>query len=804
MKNRGVFYLCALLLFFMTLKDLQASEGPDLFIASSQKSGMDLRGAISSVGAVPYTAAVTLKHEYGIYAILFPHQVSALRALDVDLAFVTAEDKLTAFNVFTMPGNPVASYHSILASTGFAAIFAGFSLQREAMFFLAGERVSSAAVYLDGPEALAYLQKRAGPNISASFLVSLVEPMSSVAFMNQLTGVITPPGGGGQWERKSHIVEVPLTLSQVAAALELRNVISVFLVGPDLSLTNLNLKVAAINLQLRTQAGLASNENYQKNVPQVSLAYEGRNQATVEALRGLGVNLMLYEPWIGYQTSSCQQIHNDVAMRGNTMRISYLSYPWVNGKACVSNPSASTCNSACLTSAFRVHGHQVASVMSSSGLLEPGTMKGQGVQDLANIRFSSSYQPNVNYFATMLTQAVSSQGQAAVVAKASGQPAAVHFAGKTGYTPVAAMIDEQLMRVYPGTQNRDVAVFQAIGNNGVGLNGAPAPGVTLLDAQAKNVINVGGVWHQGSLVTDDDVFRSIGVCQIGDCPPWFQPTTPSFGSFLDGRVGVDLAGYVSGYRAVATRTGSYGNFMHTSSATAAVTSHAGMIQAAWRNNLFKAYNLNTASFVETNHSGSVFSSRLPWTALKALMSSMAAPYAADRSDRPTRAQMGLGYLEIGRFLESNSLRPQALVMHQYDLLQTGQERTVSVSVPPLQSELRVSLAWADAPALIPGGAAYASVPTLRNDFDLELISPNGQTVYVGNAGLLNSIYSEPMTRDEASAAADRVESLEHIRVRYPEGGVWQVRIIATAIRADIDPSNTPLNSPYGAAIAIVP
>jgi hypothetical protein len=101
-----------------------------------------------------------------------------------------------------------------------------------------------------------------------------------------------------------------------------------------------------------------------------------------------------------------------------------------------------------------------------------------------------------------------------------------------------------------------------------------------------------------------------------------------------------------------------------------------------------------------------------------------------------------------------------------EALSTGNEDVVSFYVTSCGGDLRVTLAYFDAPAL--ANAAFAPV----NDLDLVVTDPHGVT-YKGNV-FVNG-FSAP------GGSADAINNLEQVHVPSPTQGTWTVRVVGAAV-----------------------
>jgi hypothetical protein len=82
------------------------------------------------------------------------------------------------------------------------------------------------------------------------------------------------------------------------------------------------------------------------------------------------------------------------------------------------------------------------------------------------------------------------------------------------------------------------------------------------------------------------------------------------------------------------------------------------------------------------------------------------------------------------------------------------------------------MVYKDPPGLVSAGKAQV------NDVDIKVTAPDG-TVYWGNQGLLDGMYSKP------GGEPDRLDTVENVFVEKPKAGQWKIEVIATAINQPI-------------------
>jgi uncharacterized protein YfaP (DUF2135 family) len=120
----------------------------------------------------------------------------------------------------------------------------------------------------------------------------------------------------------------------------------------------------------------------------------------------------------------------------------------------------------------------------------------------------------------------------------------------------------------------------------------------------------------------------------------------------------------------------------------------------------------------------------------------------------------------GRIDLQNSLVPSSadvgIWVDDRNSLRSGQTREYSFNVTRAWSTLKVVLVWSDY-----RGSRLAT-NQLKNDLDLEVISPSGSSTYLGN------VFSGG--RSNTGGSTDDVNPVEVVLVDQAEKGVWTVRI----------------------------
>jgi len=476
--------------------------------------------------------------------------------------------------------------------------------------------------------------------------------------------------------------------------------------------------------------------------------------------------------------------------------ISSSQHPDIAGRVQIIRPSVGS-----TTSAMQQHGHMVASVLASNGLGLNANAK--GVMDSANVKFASSYVnaysianwgASVNSFVTTAEVPVLAKPQGKSIQGPANYPG--FESDRTPYTSWSGLIDDELWRMN-SSGSPGLLVVQAAGNVG-GTPTAPLIGRIHEDANAKNVLVVGGVNHSGDLSPQNDVFwiaDSLLCPGGGSGCIWRLPAgVSSHGSSYDGRLLPLISDYASGFHVSYTST-AYRTFHGTSMASSAVAAKAAAIVAMWKYGHFGPD--NPAS------SASVFAARPAFTTTKALLVNTANDFESEaRTElRMDRGKQGWGMVDLdSAALQGASFR----VVNETRNLAQGQSFILNINIPSTSrpGKLKATLTWRDPPAVLVGGQwASPSAPALVNDFDLKVISPGGQTVYYGNLGTLTGPWS---TSSPVSAPAqyDRVNILENVFIANPVPGTWRVQVIANRIARDVvESSASVFDSPFALVVS---
>lgn len=122
----------------------------------------------------------------------------------------------------------------------------------------------------------------------------------------------------------------------------------------------------------------------------------------------------------------------------------------------------------------------------------------------------------------------------------------------------------------------------------------------------------------------------------------------------------------------------------------------------------------------------------------------------------------------------------AVPYHYEGSLTDGEVQSFTINVPAGQTELKVTLAWDDAPA------AYNAAVTIINDLDVELIDPNGSVTYGpwqldATPGNEANPATRPSWTKANQAVRDERNVMEQIVVDNPTAGSWTIRVIGSSV-----------------------
>ncbi len=299
------------------------------------------------------------------------------------------------------------------------------------------------------------------------------------------------------------------------------------------------------------------------------------------------------------------------------------------------------------------------------------------------------------------------------------------------YTSISQQMDD-IIRI------NDIAIFQSQSNTGT-RNSRP-------QAWAKNIISIGGISHQNTLVKTDDAWTSASV-----------------GPAEDGRLKPDICHFYDNIRTTTSgiNTAYTITFGGTSGATPICAGYGGLLFQMWSDGIFG--NINPAAIGSTN---AVFENRPKAMTIKAMMINTASPY--NIAGTTSRVQQGWGMPDANNWFNSQS---KMFVQNEGVNLTNLQTKTYKLYVPAGEPQFKVTMCYMDVPG------TTATTQHRINDLTLKVTSPSG-TVYWGNNGLTAANWST------SGGAADTLNTVENVWIQNPSAGTWTVEVIASQINAD--------------------
>ena len=303
--------------------------------------------------------------------------------------------------------------------------------------------------------------------------------------------------------------------------------------------------------------------------------------------------------------------------------------------------------------------------------------------------------------------------------------------------------------------DHDIVILQAMGNSG--------DQNTTREAWSKNVVSVGGVYHNNTLTRADDSWSHAG----------------SIGPAADDRIKPDLCHFYDNIRTTAPTSTYTSNFGGTSGATPIVAGHFGLFFQMWADGIFG----NAVS------GGSVFDERPHSSTARAVIINTAEPYAFSGTIHDlTRTHQGWGLPDLQYLYdvrnnifivdETRGLRP----------FQTATYQTRIVAGQPYHDELRATLVYTDYP-----GTTSASQHRI-NDLSLKVTSPGG-TIYWGNNGLRTGNWST------SGGSSNTLDTVENVFIDNPQAGIWTIEVLGDEVIVDTHPSTIPLDADFGLVIS---
>jgi hypothetical protein len=280
-------------------------------------------------------------------------------------------------------------------------------------------------------------------------------------------------------------------------------------------------------------------------------------------------------------------------------------------------------------------------------------------------------------------------------------------------------------------------------------------------AWAKNVISVGGVFHQGSLDPKDHHWN--GGASIGPAP--------------DGRIKPDLVAFAD--QILTTQLGGgYREFGGTSGATPIVAGHVGLAIEMWTSGFMPVklpYPLHM-----------IFENRPHSMTVKALLINTASQYLFEGEEHDlTRTHQGWGVPNLKTMFDRKS--DMLIVNEDVPLINLG-KKEYAYEVAADSQELKITMVYRDPPSTL-----IASIQRVNN-LDLKVIAPDG-TVYYGNHGLNEGDFSLP------AGGPDALNTVENVFINKPMAGNWQIEVSAAEINADGNLATSEIDSNFALVVS---
>lgn len=263
-------------------------------------------------------------------------------------------------------------------------------------------------------------------------------------------------------------------------------------------------------------------------------------------------------------------------------------------------------------------------------------------------------------------------------------------------------------------------------------------------AWAKNIISGGGLKHFDNANPEDDSWNN----------------TASIGPATDGRIKPDLCAFYDNILTT-SQSGYTSSFGGTSGATPIIAGHVGLTIQLWTDGVFG----NVLKAPKEDR----FANRAHFTTTKALLINTARQYSFEGKNHDrTRVHQGWGFPSLKNMID---LKDKILIVDEEDILTNLDSKTYQINVVAGEPQFKATLIWNE-----PTPSLNAS-KQLINNLDLKVTSPDG-TVYYGNNGLLEGMYSTP------GGESDKIDCVENVFVQNPGAGLWTVEVIADEINVD--------------------
>lgn len=315
------------------------------------------------------------------------------------------------------------------------------------------------------------------------------------------------------------------------------------------------------------------------------------------------------------------------------------------------------------------------------------------------------------------------------------------------------------------------------------------------EAWAKNVVSVGGVYHQDSSDPADDKWFVARYNSAGELRP-----PASIGPAADGRIKPDLVYYfdeIATTRAPFAREPDaegvyrfdgegYQTYGGTSASTPAVAGYFALLFEMWADGVFD----NEPGFLGGNRD--VFANRPKMATAKALGINTAIEYAFEGTSADlTRTHQGWGRIDADTAYRMATAGDIPLIVDEEIVL--GEFGTQSYTLDmgaggDAACGLRATLVYTD-PAAAPLSAIHRV-----NDLSLRLVAPDG-SIYWGNNGLHEGNFSLP------GGQRNRLDTVENVFIEDAAAGDWELTVSVDELNQDGHPETAELDADFSLVVS---
>lgn len=285
------------------------------------------------------------------------------------------------------------------------------------------------------------------------------------------------------------------------------------------------------------------------------------------------------------------------------------------------------------------------------------------------------------------------------------------------------------------------------------------------EAWAKNVISVGGYYHNNNQNMGDDLWGGGG--SVG--PAADTRIKPDLSNFYDDVLCSDLTG-TAGYS-----TGNYTTGFGGTSAATPITAGLNAIAASMYANALLGN-------VQRVPGGTRFENRPYAQTMKALQIACATmhPFGTG-TGQMTRYRGGWGTADVGTIYDN---RANLMIIPEDHAIEQGETHTYWVDVDSGEPVLKVCMTYLD-----PAGNVAATYDRINN-LNLRVFNPSGTVSYWGNNGLTSANTST------SGGTADTRDTVECVFVNNPTAGLWRVEVSAPTIAQDAHTGTSATDAVY--------